>query len=262
MSKAIKREVVDNVVIIRLNRPSAYNAINMDLAMELSESLIDISGDPDISGVIITGEGKAFCAGGDLRWISEQGNDYYSTFHKIVAQFHKAILEIYRMRKPVFAAINGLAAGGGFSLALACDFRIMESGAYLVLAYTSRGLSIDGGGTYSLPRIVGTAKALEIIAFDEPIDSKTALGLGLVTEVVPEGDSVKRSLELIHKMSKKVPYHSYGLCKRLIYDSFNTPLEVQLEKEREAISWAANQPNGKEGIISFLEKREPIYKNI
>ncbi len=260
MSKSVKKEIINDVAIIRLNRAHAYNAINMDLAMELTEALIEISDNADISGLIITGEGKVFCAGGDLRWISEQGDDYYSTFYRIVAQFHRAVLEICRMGKPVFAAINGLAAGGGLSLALACDFRVMDAGAQLILAYTSRGLSIDGGGTYTLPRIVGIAKALEIIAFDKPIDSKTALKLGLITEVVPEGNAVKRSLELIQEITKKVPLHSYSLCKRLIHASFDNPLEVQLEKERGAISWAAKQPNGKEGIISFLEKRKPTYK--
>lgn len=259
MAETVKKEMMEDVAIIKLNRPSAYNAINMDLAVELTESLFDVSADNRVSGVIITGQGKVFCAGGDLKWIDEQGDNYYCIFQKIVAQFHRAILEIHKMRKPVFAAINGLAAGGGFSLALACDFRVMESEAQFILAYPSRGLSIDGGGTYTLPRIVGIAKALEITAFDEPIDSKTALRFGLVTEVVEEGVAVRRSLELIHKIIKKSPSYSYGLNKRLIYDSFNNPLELQLEKETEAISWAADQPNGREGIASFLEKREPRY---
>jgi len=260
MSKTIKREIIDDIALIRLNRPSVYNAINMDLAIDLTENLIDISNNSDISGVIITGEGKAFCSGGDLRWISEQGNDYFATFYKVVAQFNRAILEIHRMEKPVFAAVNGLAAGGGFSLALACDFRVMESNAQFILAYTSRGLSIDGGGTYSLPRIIGIAKALEIIAFDEPIGPKDAIRLGLVTEVVSEGNAIHRSLELIHKINEKVPSYSYGLCKRLMYKSFEIPLEFQLEEERYSISWAASQPKGKEGIMAFLEKRQPVYK--
>jgi len=251
---------LDHIAIVKLNRPSSYNAINMELAMELANIMTELSHDPNVYGVITTGEGDAFCAGGDLKWISKQGNNYYSTFYKIVSQFHKAILEIQYMEKPVFAAINGLAAGGGFSLALACDFRIMESHAQLILGYTSRGLSIDGGGTYTLPRIVGIAKALEIIAFDSPISAQDALRLGLITEVVEKRGSVKRSLELIHQINKKVPPTSYGICKRLIYESFDNPLEVQLEKERKAIAWVADQPYGREGIASFLEKREPVYK--
>lgn len=260
MDQVIKKEILDHIVIVRLNRPSSYNAINMELAIELANTMTELSYNPDVYGVIITGEGDSFCAGGDLKWISKQGGDYYSTFYKIVSQFHKAILEIQYMEKPVFAAINGLAAGGGLSLALACDFRIMESHAQFILAYTSRGLSIDGGGTYTLPRIVGIAKALEIIAFDNPIGAQDALKLGLITEVVEKGKAIERSLELIHQINRKVPPTSYGICKRLIYESFDNPLEVQLEKERRAIAWAANQPYGKEGITSFLEKREPVYK--
>ena len=260
MYQSIKKEFVDNVIVIKLNRPSLYNAINMEMATELSNIITEVSNDSNIDGVIITGEGNAFCAGGDLKWISEQGNDYYSTFYKIVSQFHKAILEIHYMEKPVFAAINGMAAGGGFSLALACDFRIMEYHAQLILGYTSRGLSIDGGGTYSLPRIVGIAKALEIIAFDNPIDAQDALKLGLITEIVGKGESVKRSLELINQINKKVPPTSYSISKRLIYESFDNPLEVQLEKERRALAWVADQSYGREGIASFLEKREPVYK--
>ena len=261
MSETIKREIIDGVAVIKLNRPSAYNAINMELAMDLAENMIDISNDTEINGVIITGEGKAFCAGGDLRWIHKQRDDYYLTFSRIVAQFHRTILEIHRMEKPVCAAVNGLAAGGGFSLALACDFRVMESNAQFVLAYTSRGLSIDGGGTYSLTRIVGIAKAMEIIAFDEPIGADKAKEFGLVTEVVSDGKAVENSLQLIKMICSKVSLQSYGLCKRLIYDSFENPFEVQLEKERDFISWAASQPDGREGILSFLEKRRPSYKN-
>ncbi|RLB09737.1 MAG: enoyl-CoA hydratase/isomerase family protein [Deltaproteobacteria bacterium] len=257
----IKKEVLDKIAIIYLNRPSVYNAINMDLAKELTDSLIQISKEKDIWGVIITGKGEAFCSGGDLKWISKQGKDYYKTFYTIVGQFHRAITEIKNMKKPVVAAINGMAAGGGFSLALACDFRIMESHAQLILAYTSRGLTIDGGGTYFLPRIVGIAKALEIIAFDRPISAQEALNIGLVTEVVQKGDSVKRAIDFIKDIIKKVPLHSYGICKNLIHESFRNPLELQMEKEREAIAFASQQPDGKEGILSFIEKRAPVYKN-
>ncbi len=259
-NNVIKKYIIGRTAVIRLNRPDSFNAINMDMAVQLANLLRDISKDPYINGLVITGEGKAFCAGGDLKWIINQSDDYYTTFYDIVYQFHKAIIEIHYMKKPVFAAINGLAAGGGLSLALACDFRIIESHAQFILAYTSRGLSIDGGGTYNLPRLVGVAKSMEIMAFDKPINSWDALELGLVTEVVDQGKSLNRSLELIEKITQKIPLHAYSICKQLIYESFGNPLEVQLEKERKAISWCSEHPNGKEGILSFLEKRKPVYK--
>ena len=255
MEEYVKKEVLDNIAIIKLNRPEVYNSINLGLAEQLKNTLVQLSTDNNTTGVIITGSGKVFCAGGDLKWIAQQGKDYSSTFYKIVSKFNEVIIEIRNMKKPVFAAINGIAAGGGFSLALACDFRIMETQAQFILAYTSRGLSIDGGGTYTLPRIVGIAKALEIIAFDKPISSDEALRLGLVTEVVKEGYSVERSVQLIKQITSKVPLHSYWICKKLIYESFYNPLELQLEKERESICWASRQPDGIKGILSFIEKR-------
>jgi 2-(1,2-epoxy-1,2-dihydrophenyl)acetyl-CoA isomerase len=162
------------------------------------------------------------------------------------------------MPKPVVAAINGPAAGGGFSIALACDFRIMEASATLRQAYTSNGLSIDGGGTFALPRLVGLARAMEIAAFDQPISAETALSWGLVTEVVEDGEGMKRAIQLVEDMKKR-SLSSFAASKRLITDSFDTKFETQLEKERELLSWCADLPNGREGIAAFLEKRKPVF---
>ena len=143
-------------------------------------------------------------------------------------------------------------------MALACDFRVIEASAVLRQAYTSNGLSIDGGGTFTLPRLVGLARAMEIVAFDRPIAAKQALSWGLVTEVVEDGHSLKRAIELVKEM-KSVSLSSFAASKRLINDSFNTSFETQLEKEREALSWCADHPDGREGIAAFLEKRRPVY---
>ncbi len=147
----------------------------------LSATLISLAVDPDVRGVIVSGKGKAFCAGGDLKWVATSATGSVAAFHELAARFHQAVLEIHRMPKPVIAAINGVAAGGGFSLALACDFRVMAQSATLRQAYTSSGLSIDGGGSFALPRLVGHARALEIMAFDRPIASEQAQSWGLVT---------------------------------------------------------------------------------
>jgi len=211
-----------------------------------------------VIGIIITGEGKAFSTGADLKWLSDFGKSYGEALHELSARYHQAILEIRRMPKPVVAAINGIAAGGGFSMALACDFRVMEASSVLQQAYTTNGLSIDGGGTFTLPRLVGLARAMEIAAFDRPISSKQALSWGLATEVVEDGQAVKRAIELIKEM-KRIPLSSFAACKKLITDSFNTSFETQLQKERETLSWCADHPNGQEGIKAFLEKRKPVY---
>jgi len=258
MDKGVKVEVIEGIARVTLNRPKFFNAFGLDEIQSLAEILIELAMDKSVYGVIITGEGKAFCAGADLKWISTFGKTYGEALHEMSARYHQAILEIRRMPKPVVAAINGIAAGGGFPMALACDFRVMEASAVLRQAYTTNGLSIDGGGTFTLPRLVGLAKAMEIAAFDHPISAEQALSLGLVTEVVEDGQAVKRAIELFEDM-KNIPLSSFAASKKLINDSFNTSFETQLEKERDALSWCADHPNGREGIAAFLEKRKPVY---
>jgi len=258
MAQPVKLEKGGGTALVTLNRPEAYNAFGLDMVRLLAEILIELAVDPKVTGVVISGAGKAFCAGGDLRWISQYGEKHGPAFHELAARYHQAILEIRRMPKPVVAAINGLAAGGGFSMALACDFRIMEASAVLRQAYTSNGLSIDGGGTYSLPRLVGMAKALEIAAFDLPIPAEKALSLGLVTEVVDDGKALATAVEMIEDMRRR-SLSSFAASKQLMTDSFNTPFEAQLERERHLLSWAADQPAAREGIAAFLEKRKPVF---
>ena len=162
------------------------------------------------------------------------------------------------MQKPVVAAINGIAAGAGFSLSLSADFRVMEKSASLRQIYTSHGLSIDGGGTFMLPRLVGFARALEIAAFDEPISSEQALDWGLVTKVVENGKAVEEGIEMIHRIAKG-SLHSFGWSKKLLTDSFNTSFESHINRERDGISECGDHPEGQEGINAFIEKRKPRY---
>lgn len=247
-----------SILEITFNRPEAFNAFSLDMMVMLGDVLASASTDALVKGVLLTGKGKAFCAGGDLKWISQQEEDAGATLHRLAPQFHIAIMEIRRMAKPVVAAINGIAAGGGFSLALACDFRVMAESALLRQGYTSNGLSIDGGGSFALPRLVGLARALEIAAFDEPIGSSQALGWGLVTKVVPDSEVQKEALALLEGLSK-TSLHSFAWSKRLFLESFNNTLESQLELERQGISVCAGHPDGQEGVKAFVEKRKPIF---
>ena len=258
MNDSILTQLHENILEIAINRPEAYNALNLDVMVMLSDALASAATDAAIKGVMLTGTGKAFCSGGDLKWISQQVADAGATLHRLAPQFHIAITEIRRMGKPVVAAINGIAAGGGFSLALACDFRVMAESAVLRQAYTSSGLSIDGGGTFALPRLVGLARALEIAAFDQPISSAQALAWGLVTKVVPDDKVVEESLSMLQGLAKSA-LHSFAWSKRLLTESLNNTLETQLELERQGISDCARHPNGQEGIKAFVEKRKPVF---
>jgi 2-(1,2-epoxy-1,2-dihydrophenyl)acetyl-CoA isomerase len=258
MNDPILTQQHENILEVALNRPDVYNALNLDMMKMLSETLSSAAADQTIKGVLITGKGKAFCAGGDLRWMSQQTENIYSVLHKLAPQFHLTIIEIRRMEKPVVAAINGIAAGGGFSLALACDFRVMSESTLLRQAYTSSGLSIDGGGSFALPRLVGLARAMEIMAFDHPISAAQALEWGLVTKVVPDEQVVSQGLAMLNDLTRTA-LHSFAWSKRLMMESFNNTLETQLELERQGISDCAAHPDGQEGIRAFVEKRKPSF---
>ncbi len=258
MTEPIISELRDRIKIIYFNRPESYNSFDYESIRLLSQILLYTANDENIMGVVITGKGRAFCAGGDLKWIYNSGMKYGSAFYRLASIYHQCINEIRKMPKPVISAINGLAAGGGFSISLACDFRVMEKSAILRQAYTSNGLSIDGGGTYTLPRIVGLARALEIASFDMPINADKALEWGLVTEVVEDGTSLDRAISMLNEIMKR-PLSSFSSIKRLMNESFNTPFETQLENERYALSLCADHPDGKEGIEAFIEKRKPHF---
>jgi 2-(1,2-epoxy-1,2-dihydrophenyl)acetyl-CoA isomerase len=259
MDEPVKTARVEETAVVTLNRPEVFNAFGIEMIERLAARLTELSSDAATRAVIITGAGRAFCAGGDLKWLSGFPRGYGEAFHILAGHYHRAILEIRRMPKPVIAALNGMAAGGGFSMALACDFRVMETSAVLRQGYTSNGLSLDGGGSFTLPRLVGLGRALEIAAFDRPIPSAQALSWGLVTEVVEDGKALERSLELTRIIRKTAPF-SFAASKRLMTDAFNTSFESQIERERELLSLCAEHPDGREGIAAFLEKRKPVYR--
>ena len=258
MTSSILTQQHGSIIEIALNRPEVFNAFDLDMMVMLSDALAGAATDESIKGVLLTGKGKAFCAGGDLKWISQQAGDAGSTLHRLAPQFHNAITEIRHMPKPVVAAVNGIAAGGGFSLALACDFRVMAASAVLRQGYTSNGLSIDGGGTFALPRLVGLARALEITAFDPPISASQALEWGLVTKIAADDEVRKEALAMLDELSR-TSLHSFAWSKRLFLESSGNTLETQLELERQGISDCAGHPDGQEGVRAFIEKRKPVF---
>ncbi|HEX2094778.1 MAG TPA: enoyl-CoA hydratase-related protein [Longimicrobiaceae bacterium] len=259
MSDLVRLEVQNQVALVTLDRPEAFNALDLATARDLSEVLLDLSSDSEIRALVVTGAGRAFCAGGDLRRALAHPHGPPAAFRELATFVHVCVAEIRRTPKPVIAALNGVAAGGGFSLALACDFRIMAASARLVQGYTSQGLAIDAGGSFTLPRLVGLARALEIAAFDEPIPADRALAWGLVTRVVPDGAVVEEARAMAATLAQR-SIHAFASVKRLLTDSFDTSLEGQLEREREALLSCAGHPDGLEGIRAFLEKRRPVYE--
>jgi 2-(1,2-epoxy-1,2-dihydrophenyl)acetyl-CoA isomerase len=258
MSESVKVTRDAEVACVVLNRPHAYNALDLDLLESLAGHFMTLAKEQTVRAVVISGEGKAFSAGGDLKSVLNSPEGPAATLHKLAGYFHQAILEIRRMPKPVIAAINGIAAGGGFSLALACDFRVMGESALLKQAYTSSGLSLDGGGSFTLPRIVGLARALEIVAFDRPISSQQAFGWGLVTRIAKDADVLTEAMSLAHELSG-ISLNSFGWAKRLLTDSFNNAFEAHLEQERRGLVSCAVHPDGQEGLRAFLEKRKPVF---
>lgn len=258
MSELVTVKKEGSIAVMMLNRPDAYNAFNDEMLVALADALTRLAVDNAVRGIVISGEGKAFCAGGDLKWALGFERGAPAAFHELAARFHQGIVEIRRMAKPVIAAINGPAAGGGFSLALACDFRVMAESAVMKQAYTSSGLSMDGGGSFTLPRLVGFARALEIAAFDPPIPAAQALAWGLVTKVVKDGTALNAALDMARELSEK-SLHSLGLSKQLLMDAYDTPFETHIERERAALSACAAHPEGQEGLKAFSEKRKPKF---
>jgi 2-(1,2-epoxy-1,2-dihydrophenyl)acetyl-CoA isomerase len=258
MTEPIRVERSGEIAEVWLNRPQVYNALDFDLMEHFSRHMVSLAADSSVRGVVISGEGKAFCAGGDLKWALGWPEGATAAFHELAARLHLAILEIRRMPKPVIAAVNGIAAGAGFTLALACDFRVMARSAALRQAYTSSGLCIDGGGTFTLPRLVGLARALEIAAFDRPISSEQAEAWGLATRIVDDGRAMEEAVGMGRELAK-ASLNSFGWSKRLLTDSFDTSLETQLEWERTGLCACAAHPDGQEGLRAFSEKRKPLF---
>lgn len=258
MPQTTKVVLCGEIATVMLSRPKQYNAFDLETISAVAEHLINLAVDDTIRAVVVTGEGKAFCAGADLKAIADWPEGPSAGFHNLAARFHQAILEIRRMPKPVIAAINGIAAGGGFSLALACDFRVMGKSAVLRQAYTSNGLSIDGGGTFTLPRMVGISAALEIAAFDDPISAERAMKWGLATKITSDEEVLETAQQMAEELAQK-SLNSFAVVKGLFNDSFSTPFESHIERERAALRASMEHADGQEGIAAFLDKRAPEF---
>jgi len=258
VSEKLQIQVEEGIARVTFNRPESYNAMDSDVIDALARNFMSMAVDRAIRVVVISGKGKAFCTGADLKSVVADPAGVPATVYRLAGIFHQAIVEMRHAPKPFLAAINGIAAGAGFSLSLACDFRIMAQSAVLRQVYTSGGLCIDGGGTFTLPRLVGHARALEIAAFDRPIPAEQALQWGMVNKVVPDDQLEQAALEMARDLMSR-SLHSFGQVKQLFERSFETSLEIQLEKERHGIMTCSAHNDATEGIRAFFEKRKPVF---
>lgn len=258
-SPTVLDERQDGILHLTLNRPAVLNAIDLPLAQALHHHLSEASRDHTVRAILMTGAGKAFCAGGDLRFaVAANPHRPGDSFLALTEILHSTIELIRTMAKPVIAAINGPAAGAGLFLALACDLRLMAQSAYLKQSNTSYGLSIPAGGSFLLPRLVGLARALEIALLDEPIPAEQALALGLVHRVVAD-EQLQTASQALAQRAAAMPLDVIGRVKRLFNSSFAASLAEQLTRERRAIADSADAPEGREGISAFLQKRRPDF---
>ena len=260
MSDEIRTQRTGGVLEIRINRPDRLNALDVPTFARFRQELQAAALDRAVRAVVLTGEGRAFCAGGDVATMDEHraAGTLPQLFHDLTAGQELAIREIVGMRKPVLASLPGVAAGGGLSLALAADWRIAADGAVLVPAFPGLGAVPDGGLTYFLPHFLGIGLAQEVLFTNARIPAARARELGLVHEVVPADDLRRRTAERARELAEG-PTFAYGWMKRLMVSAFSESLESQMMLERRGAVEAAEGTELPEGIRAFREKRPPRF---
>ena len=252
----LRVETADAVATLTLDRPNALNSLTVPLKEELLRTLRSLSRDQAVRAVVLTGAGRAFCAGQDLRERLEPGAAPLAT--ELRERYNPIILAMRRLEKPIVGAINGVAAGAGASLAFACDIRLAAPEASFVLAFGRVGLVPDSGATWFLPRLVGTAKALELALTNEALSAAAAERLGLVAGVVPAESLLEEARALAARLAAAAP-RAVGLTKRAIARSADATLEEQLEYEADLQGIAGATADHAEGIAAFVEKRPPAF---
>lgn len=258
MGNTLTVEKAGSILTVTLNRPKSFNALNNELSDELLTAITNASEDKSVRVVIITGSGKAFCAGGDLQYFMNCPSPKNEAFGKLLHGLNRIIMDIRNMPKPVIAAINGVASGAGFSIATACDLRIASADAKFKQAYTSIGLVPDGGWTITVARQIGMAKTSELLLLDPVLSAEEALTLGLLNKVVPSSELLEQANELARQASAK-SITAFASAKALINQSLGFGLAEQLEAERKGVMNASETSDYVEGISAFMEKRKPKF---
>jgi len=249
-------EKQNGVATITLNRPQALNAFTLQMNAELQDALKDADGDDKIRCFLITGAGRAFCAGQDLK--SRTAEQRGSLGASLREKYNPIILRLRRTEKIVLAAVNGVAAGAGCNLALSCDLRIASDDAKFIQAFVRVGLAPDSGGSFFLPRLVGLSKAMELFLLGEPVDAAEALRIGLVARVLPQAELAQAARAMAVRFARGP--RSIGLIKRAVNHALLPELQAQLEYEAYLQEIAGKSADYDEGVKAFLEKRAPVFK--
>lgn len=253
-------EKKDGVATITLNRPEKYNAFAGRMRQEIVEVIDDVAGDREVRVVVITGAGKAFCVGGDVNeFVSGTTKALEATVSSERHAMCKAALTINTMEKPVIASVNGVAAGGGCNLALACDIRIASEKARFGQVFVRRGVHPDWGGIYFLPRLVGYAKAAELIFSGEVVGAEEALKIGMVNKLVPHEELAQATRDFAERIARNAPI-PIAFAKRGLQNFNKWDLAQALDYESYVLEVCKQSEDFMEGFSSFLEKREPVFK--
>jgi len=248
----------DAVARITLNRPDAANGMDTAMMRDLMQASIACDEDPTIRAVVVTGAGKMFCAGGDLKHFATCGDGLGAKLKELTVNLHAAISRFARMEAPVVMAVNGMAAGAGMSLAASGDLVFAAESAAFTMAYTAAGLAPDGSSTYFLPRLIGLRKTQELMLTNRRLTAKEALEWGIVNRVVSDGELLAAATALARDLAAG-PTRSHGAVKRLLAASFDNGLETQMELEARTIAEVSRTADAKEGIRAFLQKRKPVF---
>ena len=256
---AVTVERTGAVATMRMNRPDRMNAYDFEMGKELLEATSALGADPGVRCIVLTGTGKAFSAGGDVSLMGSFREEAVASFLSLTVRLHAFIASLRRCPKPVVSAVNGVAAGAGFSMALAGDLVVASASARFALAYQNIGLSPDGGASFFLARAAGTHRAMELTLTGRTLSAGEAAEWGLVQRVLPDDSFDQAAAELADRLAAG-PTLAFAGAKELYNRALAQPLEAQLEDERQRIAASARTADFREGIRAFLEKRPPVFR--
>jgi 2-(1,2-epoxy-1,2-dihydrophenyl)acetyl-CoA isomerase len=256
--ETVRYEVKDSIATITLNRPEAYNAINLALGRDLFLATIDADEDRAVRCIVVSGAGKAFCAGGDVKDFHKHADRIGIVIKELTTYLHSAISRLARTAKPVIMAVNGVAAGGGMSLALAGDLVVAAESATFTMAYSKIGASPDGSSSYFLPRIIGVRRALELHYTNRSLSAREAMDWGLVNRVHPDAE-FSPSVAALAKELAEGPTLAFGRAKLLFHQSTQESLESQMELESQAIAASGHTEDFRNGVAAFARKQSAVF---
>ncbi len=257
--ETITVERAEQVTTITLNRPDAFNALSLTLGRELFHAALEADEDPDVRCLVITGRGKAFCAGGDVKDFVDNLARIGVHIKELTTYLHGAISRLARSDKPVIMAVNGVAAGGGLSLALSGDLVIAAESARFTMAYSKIAATPDGSSSYFLPRLCGLRRAMELYFTNRVLSAREAEAWGLVTRVVPDAEFASAVSGLARELAQG-PSKAFGAAKRLFHHSTWESLETQMELEAQAIAASGHTEDFKNGVVAFARKQTPTFR--